>query len=230
MIPLRDNIRSATTPVVNYALIVLCVAVWVAELTTPTHLAAWAFRPDRLLAPETWRQLGAGGALAPIFTSMFMHDPRNLLHLGFNMLFLWVFGDNVEDRLGHARYAVFYLLCGVVAALAQAVLSAFAPVPMVGASGAIAGVLGAYFVLFKGATVRALVPLFFIVDLPAVLFLGLWFIFQLFSGFGTIGGAHGGVAFGAHIGGFLAGMALVRHFAAGARRPPQPRVIHVRYH
>lgn len=233
MIPLRDNIRSSTTPVVNYVIIGACVAVWIAELTSPTHLAEFAFRPGQLVSPQAWSEQGLINIMVRIFTSMFMHDPGNPLHLGFNMLFLWVFGDNVEDRMGHTRYALFYLLCGVAAALAHSLLSFFSTVPVLGASGAIAGVLGAYFVLFKGATVRTLVPLFIIftvVDLPAVLFLGLWFIFQLFSGFGTIGGTGGGVAFWAHIGGFVAGMGLVRFFAAGGRRPRQPRVVHIRYH
>lgn len=230
MIPLRDNIRSFSTPVVNYVIIGSCIAVWLAQVTTPSHLEGYTFNPSHLVSPQAWAQMGLGAIILRIFTSMFMHG--GIVHLGFNMLFLWVFGDNVEDRMGHVRYAVFYLLCGVLAALAHALISLFAPVPVLGASGAIAGVLGAYFVLFKGATVRALVPLFIVftvMDLPAVVFLGLWFVFQLFSGFGTIGGAGGGVAFWAHIGGFVAGYLLARLFAVHRQRPVQPRVIRVRF-
>ncbi|MGE5531056.1 MAG: rhomboid family intramembrane serine protease, partial [Bacteroidota bacterium] len=163
-----------------------------------------------------------------IFASMFMHG--GLLHIGMNMLFLWVFGDNVEDRMGHFRYLVFYLLCGVIATLVHSVVSLFAPIPVLGASGAIAGVLGAYFVLFRGATVKALVPIFVIftiMDIPAVVFLGLWFLFQLWSG---LRGGGDGIAFWAHIGGFAAGALLVRFFAVTPRKTiPRPRVLDVRY-
>jgi membrane associated rhomboid family serine protease len=233
MIPLGDSIRSLSRPVVNYCIIAACVAVWVAELLSPEHLAQYTFVPSQLISPEAWREVGLANIVLRMFTSMFMHDPGGPWHLGFNMLFLWVFGDNVEDRMGHGRYAVFYLVCGLVAALAHSLLSFFSDTPILGASGAIAGVLGAYFVMFKGARVRALVPIIFIftvMELPAVVFLGLWFVFQLFSGFGTIGGTGGGVAFWAHIGGFVAGLLLARRFAVGGPRPGQPRVVRVRFH
>lgn len=231
MIPLRDNIPSSRTPVVNIMIIATCVVVFLIQLASPTRLQEWAFNPRNVISPQAIAEVGWGYIGLTIFTSMFMHG--GFLHLGFNMLFLWVFGDNVEDRMGHLRYLVFYLLCGAIAAAAHSLVSLFAPVPVLGASGAIAGILGAYFVLFRGATVRALVPIFVIftvMDLPAVVFLGLWFVFQLLSGMGTFGRAGGGVAFWAHIGGFLAGALLVRFFAVTPRRGiPRPRVLDIRY-
>lgn len=232
MIPLGDSIRSLSRPVVSYSIIAVCLAVWLGEILSPDHLARYAFVPGDLISPAAWRELGMVGIILRLFTSMFMHDPSGPWHLGFNMLFLWVFGDNVEDRMGHGRFAVFYLLCGTIAALAHSLLSLFSDIPILGASGAIAGVLGAYFVLFRGARVRALVPIFFlftVMEIPAVVFLGLWFIFQLFSGFGTLGGSGGGVAFWAHIGGFVAGYVLARAFARQGPRVSQPRVIRMRY-
>ncbi len=230
MLPLRDNIPSSRPPVVNYLIIATCLLVYFWQLGAKNLHVEFALNPSHLIHPD-----GTGEpysfTLATILTSMFMHG--GALHLLGNMLFLWIFGDNVEDRMGHLRYLVFYLICGTAAALSHALISLFAPVPMLGASGAIAGVLGAYFVLFRGATVRTLVILIFfvtVVDLPAVVFLGLWFIFQFFSGLGSIGGAGGGVAVWAHIGGFLVGLWLVRRFAVMPRRTiPRPRVLDVRY-
>lgn len=229
MIPLRDNIPSSRPPVVTILIIATCVLVFFGQLSTPGHLENLAFNPSYLMGRNAG-ELPLTFVLLTILTSMFMHG--SVLHIAGNMLFLWVFGDNVEDRMGHVRFLVFYLLCGTIAALAHALISFFAPVPVLGASGAIAGVLGAYFVLFRGATVRALVPLIFIftvMDIPAVVFLGLWFVFQLLSGFGSIGGTGGGVAFWAHIGGFAAGLWLVRYFAVmGRRELPRPRVLDMR--
>jgi len=231
MIPLRDNIPSSTTPVVNYLLIASCAAVYLAQLTGADHLRQYAFNPHNLISGQALAQLGWGYILLTIFTSMFMHG--GFMHIAFNMLFLYIFGDNVEDRMGHFRYLAFYFLCGLIAALTHSVVSLFAAVPVLGASGAIAGVLGAYFILFRGASVRALVPIFIVItvmDVPAVIFLGLWFVYQLLSGLGTFGGAGGGVAFWAHIGGFLAGALLVRFFAVVPRRTlPRPRVLDVHY-
>jgi len=230
MIPLRDNIPSSRTPVVNYLIIATCVLVFLWQLSAKGLHAEFALNPSHLIHP------GADGqpysfTLATVLFSMFMHG--GVLHLLGNMLFLWIFGDNVEDRMGHLRYLVFYLLCGAIAAFSHAVLSFFAPVPVLGASGAIAGVLGAYFVLFRGATVRTLVVLIVfvtIVDLPAVMFLGLWFVFQFFTGLGSLGGGGGGVAVWAHVGGFIAGLLLVKRFAVMHRTTlPRPRVLDVRY-
>ena len=231
MIPLRDNIPSSTTPVINYLLIASCVVVYIVQLSSPDHLQPLAFNPHNLISGHAIAQLGWGAILLTVFTSMFMHG--GFMHIAFNMLFLYIFGDNVEDRMGHFRYLAFYLLCGVIAALTHSLVSLFAAVPVLGASGAIAGVLGAYFVLFRGATVRALVPIFIVItvmDIPAVIFLGLWFVYQLFLGLGSFGSTGGGVAFWAHIGGFVAGALLVRFFAVVPRRTlPRPRVLDVRY-
>jgi membrane associated rhomboid family serine protease len=184
--------------------------------------------------------LGAGGqafifahGLVPnefsfvtLITSMFLHG--GLLHFGGNMLYLWIFGDNVEDRMGHARFIAFYVLCGIAAALAQTFANPDSPVPMVGASGAIAGVMGAYIVMYPRSRIVTLIPIFIfiqLVEVPAVIFLGLWFLLQFISGLGSAAlspGADmsGGIAFWAHVAGFVAGMATVQAF----RRPERQRV------
>ena len=224
MLPLRDNIRSSTFPIVNTAIIAVCVMVFLLQLTMPDHGLRWAFIPRALIDPTVWAAGGAVAALTGLFTSIFVHG--GFMHVGMNMLFLWVFGDNVEDRMGHVRYAVFYLVCGVTGNLAHALLSGFSPLPLVGASGAIAGVMGAYFVLFRMASIRTFVLVFFyplIFDVPAPVFLVYWFIIQLFSGIGSIGLASG-VAFWAHVGGFGAGYFLVRRFARPLRPPPSRRI------
>jgi membrane associated rhomboid family serine protease len=144
-----------------------------------------------------------------IFTSMFMHG--GLFHIAGNMLYLWIFGNNVEDTLGHGRYLIFYLACGVVAALVQTAINPSSPVPMVGASGAVSGVLGSYLLLFPHAHVTTLIILGFffrLVRIPAVVVLGFWIVLQVLNGLGSFG-ASGGVAFFAHIGGFVAGMGLL---------------------
>lgn len=231
MIPLRDNIRSRSTPYVNIGIIATCAIVFIVQLASGNMLQEWAFVPKYLVAPEAWAKIGVVPIFLRFFTSMFMHG--DFLHIIFNMLFLWVFGDNIEDRMGHGPYLVFYLVCGVIATLLHSVVTLFGAVPMVGASGAIAGILGAYFVTFNRASVRALVPIFIVftvVDLPAKLFIGIWFIFQLFSGIGSIG-SQMGIAFWAHIGGFLAGYFLVRYFIKkprGRDYPPRPRVLDMR--
>jgi membrane associated rhomboid family serine protease len=224
MLPLRDNIRSLSFPYVNTALIAACVVVFFAQLSAPDGGQSWAFVPRMLVSGRYLVGAGISGVLLAMLASTFMHS--GFLHIAINMLFLWVFGDNVEDRMGHLRYLLFYLLCGMVAALAHSLFSGFSTVPIVGASGAIAGVLGAYLVLFRHSTIRALVILLFfgfMVDLPAPVFLLYWFILQLFSGVATIM-APTGVAFWAHIGGFAAGYLLVRGFARRLRPPPSRRV------
>ncbi len=238
MIPIRDNIKSSRYPVVNTALIAACIAVFAYQIVQPAAIEAYAFRPAYIASLTTIQELGYVGAGGSLLLSMFMHG--GLLHIGFNMLFLWVFGDNVEDRMGHLRYLVFYLICGVLATLAHSVIAVAGAliyggdslgIPLVGASGAIAGVLGAYFKLYRHASVRALIPLFFIftmVDLPASLFIIIWFILQLLYGVSSLGQAGGGIAFWAHIGGFVAGILLVRLFAPQWRSPGKPRVVHMR--
>ena len=243
MIPLRDNIRSTHFPIVNTALIVACISVSLYQLIVPQMIETWAFRPVYITSLNAIRELGGAAICGSLVLSLFMHAPLlhgGVLHLGFNMLFLWVFGDNVEDRMGHLRYLIFYLVCGILATLAHSLITLFGALvtnpqglagPLIGASGAIAGILGAYYKLFRGATVRTLVFLFIFittVDLPASLFIIIWFVLQLLSGLGALGGAGGGVAFWAHIGGFVAGLYLVRLFVPRRRPPRGPRVLPIR--
>ena len=173
-----------------------------------------------------WGLVPAAFSWVTVFTSMFLHG--GLMHVAGNMLYLWIFGDNVEDRMGHGRYLVFYILCGVAAALAQTITVPDSVVPMVGASGAIAGVMGAYFVLYPRSRIVTLIPIFFfiqIVEVPAIFFLGIWFLMQFVNGVGSIvstgaGGMAGGIAFWAHVAGFVAGISGVVVF----RRPERQRV------
>ena len=173
-----------------------------------------------------WGLVPAAFSWVTVLTSMFLHG--GVLHVAGNMLYLWIFGDNVEDRMGHGRFLVFYLLCGVAAALAQTISVPDSVVPMVGASGAIAGVMGAYFVLYPKSRIVTLIPLFFffqVIEVPAILFLGIWFLMQFVSGLGSIvtvagGQSGGGVAFWAHVAGFVAGISGVVVF----RRPERQRV------
>ncbi len=220
LIPLRDTIPSRSVPIVNGALIAACVGAFVLQLLAGNRgealVQAFGFVPARLFHPA---ELGPGSfslGLTGLVSSMFLHG--GFLHLAGNMLFLWVFGDNVEDALGHGRYLVFYAGSGALAALLQGLLAPTSLVPMVGASGAIAGVLGAYFVLYPHARVVTLLPLFFLfplVEVPAFLFLLLWFLLQFWQGTlslsvsGEAGAAAGGVAWWAHVGGFAAGIALL---------------------
>lgn len=196
-----DNSARRTVPMVTYALITLNVVVFFIELTGGDALIMkWAFIPSRFLANPV-------GDFLTLFTSMFMH--AGWLHLGGNMLYLWIFGDNVEDRFGHTKYIVFYLLCGLVATFAQLAVSVGSDIPNLGASGAIAGVLGAYIILFPQGKVRVLQGQRTI-QVPALIVIGLWIVLQFFSGIGSIAASAetGGVAYMAHIGGFLAGVVL----------------------
>jgi len=233
MIPIRDSIPSRTTPYVSYTILGLCVLVHIAQQWTRlgdgSFLLQWAFVPSYLISLAAWLQVGPVHVFGSLITSQFLHG--DLLHLASNMLFLWVFGDNVEDRLGHARFAVFYLLCGIAAAVAQSLLSWFPEIPMLGASGAIAGVLGAYFVLFRTAWVRSVILFFiipFFIEIPALIFIGLWFILQTVNALYTLGPvpASGGpgVAFGAHAAGFIAGILLLK-LLLPSRRHPHARVV-----
>ncbi|HEV2719007.1 MAG TPA: rhomboid family intramembrane serine protease [Thermoanaerobaculia bacterium] len=223
MLPLSDHNPTRTTPFVNILLIVVNVLVFFWELSLgpaiQTELFDVAFIPARFWV-SPFHPLNVIG----IFVSMFLHG--GWLHLGGNMLYLWIFGDNIEDRLGHFRYLIFYILCGIIATLAHAFFNPASRVPSIGASGAIAGVLGAYLLLFPRAQVTTLIPIFFFItirEIPAVIVLGLWFVLQLFVGVTSLGvaGAQdtGGVAVFAHIGGFVAGMALVALMGGLRRRP-----------
>lgn len=218
MIPIRDINPTRTTPWVTWGLIALNLAVFVFQrwVLMDEHglVQAGGFIPARFLADP----VGEGGT---ILSAMFLHG--GLSHLASNMLFLWIFGDNVEDRLGKARFVLFYLLSGVGAALAQMVIDPFSAIPMIGASGAIAGVLAAYFRLFPGARVQTIIPPFFFwpFEMPAWVVIAGWFLLQVFHGFASLAGpGDGGVAFFAHIGGFLAGLWLLRRLMP----PPPPPV------
>jgi membrane associated rhomboid family serine protease len=201
MFPLSDVIPSRTTPVTTVGLIVVNVLVFLYERTLPEPLL------DQFVA--SYALIPAWFSVPALFTSQFLHG--GWLHIISNMLYLWIFGDNVEDRLGHGRFVAFYLGCGAAAAVLQTLFDPFSSVPMVGASGAIAGVMGAYFVLYPHSRVLTavfLVIFFDIIEIPAVFFLGLWFLLQLLSGVGSLAlgtAAGGGIAFWAHIGGFMAG-------------------------
>src|SRR5215204_2934736 len=245
-----DNSDRLTTPIVNYAIIALNVFVFVVlqqlgsndqftysfstvpleilrgtDIVTPSHVIDHPIA-GRVLIPG----LGPtpGSVYFTLFSSMFMHG--GLAHIGGNMLFLWIFGDNIEDRLEHVRYVIFYLLCGVIASLAHVFTTGvFATdpdmllVPSLGASGAISGVLGGYLLLHPKR--RVTVILFrFLTQVPAYVAIGMWFAFQLISGLGMLGGGsqQGGVAYAAHIGGFIAGLVLIKFFDKGAGARPAP--------
>jgi len=215
MIPLRDVIPSRTTPFVTVTIIVLNAFAWLYELSMPQRqlnefLYVYGVVPAAFSAPT-------------LVTSMFLHG--GWMHVIGNMWYLWIFGDNVEDRLGHGRFILFYLLCGSAAAYGQVVADPTSTLPTIGASGAIAGVMGAYFVLYPTSRVLALVPLIVIweiIEVPAIVLLGFWFLMQLVSA-GTIavtastGG--GGVAFAAHVAGFLVGVVGVLVLK---KRQPRP--------
>jgi membrane associated rhomboid family serine protease len=221
MIPLKDDVPSSSFPFVTIGLIVLNALVFLyqASIGMGSERAAEAFIMEFGAVP--CRVTGACAVpgdfpspIATIFTSMFMHG--GLFHIAGNMLYLWIFGDNVEDTLGHGRFLLFYLLSGVAAALAQIVMNPDSRVPMVGASGAVSGVLGAYLLLFPYARVLVLLIFGFFVRIvrwPASIVLGFWIVVQFLNGLVTVsvaaGGAAGGTAWFAHIGGFLAGIVLL---------------------
>jgi len=211
MLPLRDTVPSARPPLVNYALIAANVVVYAYEASLGPRVETLLF---------TWGLVPADFRLLDLATSMFLHG--SLMHLVGNMLYLYIFGDNIEDRLGHGRYVVFYLLCGAAAGSLQALLHPTSEVPMVGASGAIAGVSGAYLVFFPSARVVTAIPLFLfirVVEIPAVAFLLIWFGWQFLSGVATLGAGDGaGIAFWAHVGGFVAGALLGPAFGLGRVR------------
>jgi membrane associated rhomboid family serine protease len=237
MIPIRDENPTRRFPVINYMLLGLNVVVWLWELNVEQSGATWltaayGLVPRRLLGDP-------GGEAFTIVLSMFMHG--SWAHVAGNMLFLYIFGDNVEDALGHWRYVAFYLTSGLCAAAAQIFVDPSSTIPMVGASGAIAGVLGGYMVLFPRAPITVLNPVFpmwFLIGpvlvFPAWLVMGEWFVMNFFMGTGSLGtGVQGGVAFFAHIGGFLAGLLLVKPMRQtlpsenrrnwqGWRPPPRP--------
>jgi hypothetical protein len=216
MIPLRDRNPSGVFPIVTLTLILVNVFVFLYEVqlgpAVISFLKRYALVPGEVTGSLSYGAVSLSETVAPFFTSMFLHG--GWLHLISNIWFLWIFGDNVEDTLGFFRYILFYFLCGLGAALTHFALQPESTVPVLGASGAIAGVLGAYAVLFPGARVVTLVPIFFflqIIELPALILLGYWFVLQILSGSldATAPMRGGGTAWWAHIGGFLTGTVLV---------------------
>lgn len=221
MIPIRDEIPTRRVPIVNYLLIAVNILVFVLMWLTGPSQETLVYQ--LAMIPSNFTNGVGLGDVIDIFTSMFMH--AGLAHIAGNMLYLWIFGDNVEDRLGHALYLVFYLVGGVFASLTHLLTSPGSQIPTVGASGAIAAVLGAYLVLFPQSRIVTFIPLGYFMRLtmvPAIFVLGFWFILQLLSGVLSMGGPDvGGVAFWAHIGGFVAGVVLAKLLASG-RRPESP--------
>lgn len=222
MIPIGDdNSARRLTPIVTYILIALNVLVFFLELSGgDAFIQRWAFVPSRFLADPV-------GDFATLFTSMFMH--AGWVHLLGNMLYLWIFGDNVEDRLGHATFTLFYLLCGLGATFAQLAFSTGSNIPNLGASGAIAGVLGAYIMMFPRGSVNVLLGRI-VTRMSALIVIGFWFLLQVFSGIGTFSASsqsEGGVAYMAHIGGFIAGVILT--FLLGGTRKALPPSASYRY-
>jgi rhomboid family protein len=230
MFPIQDSVPSRSVPVVTRALILINVVVFFFELSLSRESIIQLFYlfgvvPARFTDPEWAASIGFPiGSYWSLLTHQFLHG--GWLHIVANMWTLWIFGDNVEDRMGPLRFIIFYLVCGVLAALTQVLVTPDATIPSVGASGAIAGVLGAYLLFFPTARLIVLIPILFFpffFELPAVIFLVLWFFIQLFSGTAMLASPQqvGGIAFWAHIGGFIAGMLLCRFFV---RRPVRRRL------
>jgi len=220
MLPLKDNIPAKNFPYVNIGLILINSAFFIYEMSHGPELDQLIFTlgfiPARFIAQQGETLLNPAGVL-PVFSSMFLH--ANLVHLISNMWMLWIFGDNIEDCMGHGRYLLFFILCGIASIFAQTISNPQSAIPMVGASGAISGVLGAYIITYPKARILTLVPiviLFYIIELPAYFFLGFWFLIQLIQGslysLNSEQMAGGGVAWWAHVGGFAAGVILLQVF------------------
>jgi len=238
MIPIRDTIRSRTVPVVNFTVIGLNALVFLFEISlSPQGLDRFIYNfgmvPARLHLTQPFLLLDNLLALLTLFTHMFLHG--GWLHFLSNMWILFIFGDNVEDRMGSARYALFFIMSGLASGLLQALAAPSSQIPAIGASGAIAGILGAYFILYPAGRVLTLIPIFlfpWFVEIPAIFYLGFWFISQLFSGLAALNMPNaanmGGVAWWAHIGGFLFGVFAHRFFiryvqpSAYSRYPTYP--------
>jgi membrane associated rhomboid family serine protease len=214
MIPLRDVIPSRTTPYITITIIALNAVAWLYELALP--------RETLPLFLQIYGVVPADFSVASLITSMFLHG--SWMHIIGNMLYLWIFGDNIEDQLGHGRFIVFYLISGIAAALGQVAMDPYSTLPTIGASGAVAGVMGAYIVLYPHSRVLTLIPLWFyfeIIEIPAIFLLGVWFLIQLFSA-GAIAATTtsdaGGIAFMAHVAGFVVGIGGVFVFRKRRRR------------
>lgn len=210
MIPLKDDVPSISRPIVTYIILGLNIIVFIYEISLGQALHNFITQfgavPYHIFHPIGF------SSYATLFSSMFIH--AGLMHIIGNMLFLWIFADNIEDSLGHIKFVFFYIICGLTGALLHSITAPNSTIPMIGASGAISGVLGAYILLFPKAKILALIPLGFILRvtrLPAIVFIGIWFLFQFLLGVSSIGG-RGGVAYFAHIGGFVMGFLLALPF------------------
>lgn len=211
MLPLKDDLRTRTRPVVTYAILTANILVYIYEISLGEALSEFVLQfgvvPYNIFHPTGIQ------SYITLFTSMFIHA-STIMHIAGNMLFLWIFADNVEDRMGHVKFLLFYFVCGIAAGLLQSAIDPGSRIPMIGASGAVSGVLGAYILLFPRAKVLALIPLGFFMrvsQLPSFVFLGIWFLYQFLFGVSSFG-AKGGVAYFAHIGGFVAGLLLALPF------------------
>ncbi len=227
MIPLRDVIPSRTTPYITVTIIVINALAWLFELelprdVLPAFLQVYGVVPANFRGSTLVTSMFLHGAGPTLVTSMFLHG--SWMHVIGNMWYLWIFGDNVEDRVGHGRFIIFYLLCGIAAAFGQILMDPTSTLPTIGASSAIAGVMGAYFVLYPQSRVLTLIPLpifWQIVELPAIFLLGFWFLMQVFSAGAiavTSSTGGGGVAFAAHVAGFLVGVGGVFVFRKRQKR------------
>ncbi|HLX84864.1 MAG TPA: rhomboid family intramembrane serine protease [Terriglobales bacterium] len=229
MIPLRDDQPTFSTPFVNYFLIILNVLIflWEYSLGVQSHRALNSFIGEFGIVPQHTIEVltghsydGLATAIVPLFTSMFLH--ANIWHVAGNMLFLWIFGDNVEDYIGHFNYLAFYLISGLAAGAAHILVNQGSDVPSIGASGAIAGVMGAYLILYPKARVLVWFPPIFLFHVPAWIMLGYWFVVQFVSGTTTAiaetSQSSGGIAFWAHIGGFVAGVVMINLFRERSHR------------
>ena len=234
MIPISDANPTRRLPAINWILIALNVVVFFYELSLPTHqldrlIGVWGATPNNILFALTHPLTTPINIWFTMISSQFLH--AGWAHIIGNMLFLWVFGDNVEDVLGHFSYLIFYLVCGAAADIAQAFIQGPSRIPSIGASGAIAGVLGAYIILYPWARIRILIPIilfFWTIEVPALLVLGWWFIQQFLYGAVSLSDvASGGVAFWAHIGGFATGAILILPFIGRAYRRRAPTYIGV---
>ena len=211
MLPLKDDLPSYSRPIVTYIILGINIVVFLYELSLGPQLNSF-IKQFGAVPFYIFNPVGVS-SYATLFSSMFIH--AGFMHILGNMLFLWIFADNVEDRIGHIKFVFFYLSCGIAGALLHGITAPNSTVPMVGASGAISGVLGAYILLFPKARVLALIPFGFflrITYLPSIIFLGIWFLYQFLFGVTTIGARGGGVAYFAHVGGFIVGLLFALPF------------------
>lgn len=216
MIPLHDDIKSRHRPYINYCLIGACSVVWILQFTRSPEAFEWQIRQFGMIPAK----IVQGQSLWTLFSSMFMHG--GWFHFLGNMLYLWIFGDNVEDALGHFFYLFVYIISGLAGNLLQVLVAPFSRIPTIGASGAISGIMGAYFVFFPRARILTLVPFFFfirLIYLPASLLLGFWILFQILYGCSSSPGTGGGVAYFVHIGGFVCGVLIALLVRKRVQRP-----------